>query len=660
LVAPGVGSRKRLSPDEDEDLRIQGQCNRVLRDCWSIWLVAVALLLLQPTSARAFELFGIHLWGEKAEDPNDVVVDPVAYDVDLTLAVDDLDLLDELKRSSLLFTMKNSPPSGRVGLLQRARDDQANIVGKLYEDGRFGAVVRITIDGRGIDGISVTDAVAVNATRAAVNISVDPGPLFTFGNIAVEGMPRAVAAETLAAAGLSPGARASSLVIRRAAQELVIASERQGHPYARIAGQDIVANHAARTVDVKLVITSGPRAVLGTTEVTGADRLDPDFIARQAEIPTGVPYSPDVLEQARKNLARIDALGSAIVKPAERLDGDGSVPIMIEVSERKPRTLGVGAYYSSTDGPGGEFFWLHRNLFGQGEKLRIELEAGRALTSNSFDNFDTYNWSAGFRFDKPGVYGPRVDWLVSGVVLQDDTNPYFRRGGEIATGVSYRWSEALTLEGSLYFDHSYVEDYFSEKHYSILGMPLTATYDTRNDTSGIYAQLRAEPAYVFDESDVFLTGDSELRLYRAFAEDERFVLAARVRVGSIVSADLEDVPAHRRFYAGGAGSVRGYEYLDIGPRVPGYGPTGGLSRVDGSLEARIGVTNTIAIVPFIDGGYVAETSLFGGDEDFRWSAGLGLRYMTAVGPIRLDAAVPIDPRPGDPAFAVYFGIGQSF
>jgi translocation and assembly module TamA len=625
--------------------------------------VAAALALF-PAPAVAFELFGIHLWGERAEDPNDVVVDPVQYDVELTLTVDDQDWLDELKRSSLLFTNKNDLPSGTVGLLQRARDDQANLVGKLYEDGRFGAVVRIMLDGRSIDAISVSDVIAQNDARVAVSIAVDPGPPFTFGNIAVDGMPGSVAAEALAAAGLSQGARASSSVIRRAAQELVIASGRQGHPYAKITGQDILANHATNTVDVTLVLTSGPRAVLGATRVTGADRLDPDFIARQAEMPAGVPYSPDTLEQARRNLARIDALGSAIVSPADSLDPDGSVPIMIDVSERKPRTLGFGAYYSSTDGPGGEIYWLHRNLFGQGEKLRIEMEAGRALTSSSFDNFDTYNWRAGFRFDKPGVYGPRVDWLVTGVVLQDDTNPYFRRGGEIATGLSYRWSDHLTLEGGLYFDHSYVEDFYDAKHYSIMGLPITATYDTRNDrlnpTSGMFGQLRAEPAYVFDQSDVFLTGDSELRLYRALAEDERFVLAARVRVGSIASANLEDVPAHRRFYAGGAGSVRGYEYLDIGPRVPGYGPTGGLSRIEGSLEARISVTETIAIVPFIDGGYVAETSFFGGEEEFRWSAGLGLRYMTAVGPIRLDAAVPIDPRPGDPAFAVYFGIGQSF
>lgn len=645
-------------------MRKQGQYSRVLRGCGSAWPVAFALLLLQPAPVQAFGLFGIHLWGEKTEDPNDVVVDPVAYDVELTLARGDQDLLDELKRSSLLYTMKNSLPSGTVGLLQRARDDQANLVGKLYEDGYFGAVVRISIDGRGIDRISLTDAIAVKDAKAAVSVAVDPGAPFTFGTVDIQGIDGGAMAEALAAAGLTPGARASSPIIRRAAQQLVIASQRQGHPYAKIAGQDIIANHAASTVDVTLVLTSGPRAVLGAAAVTGADRLDRDFIARQADIPPGVPYSPDVLEQARKNLARIDALGSAIVKPAESLDSSGSVPVVIEVSERKPRTLGVGAYYSNTDGPGGELFWLHRNLFGQGEKLRIELEAGRSLTTDSFDNFDTYNWRAGFRFDKPGIHGPRVDWLVSGMVMQDDTNPYFRRGGEIATGLSYRWSDALSLEGSVYFDRSYVEDFDSANYYSILGIPLAATFDTRNDrlnpTSGIYAQLRGEPAYVFDEADVFLTGDSELRLYRAFAEDERFVLAARVRMGSIVSAELENVPAHRRFYAGGAGSVRGYEYLGIGPRVPGYGPTGGLSRVDGSLEARIGVTDTIAIVPFVDGGYVAETSLFGGDEDFRWSAGLGLRYNTAVGPIRLDAAVPIDPRPGDPDFAVYFGIGQSF
>ena len=138
------------------------------------------------------------------------------------------------------------------------------------------------------------------------------------------------------------------------------------------------------------------------------------------------------------------------------------------------------------------------------------------------------------------------------------------------------------------------------------------------------------------------------------------MLAARGLAGSIFGADIVEIPPHHRFYAGGAGSVRGYAYLNVGPRIEGYGATGGLARVEGSFEARIKATETIGLVPFVDVGLVTEDSDFSGDEEFAVGVGLGLRYFTSVGPLRLDLAVPLEPRASDPDFAVYVGIGQAF
>ena len=626
--------------------------------------LAAACTLFTPHPAAAFELFGIHLWGEKKDPLKDVIVDPVSYEPVLALAIDDPKMLRSLERASLLINQKNVPPSGTVGLLQRAKDDQANLVGKLYEDGYFGGLVRIRIGGRLIEDISVMETFADPSGTVPVSISVDPGPVFSFGRIAIRGGPGRIGADDVAATGLLSGAEASSKVIRAGAEALVLAWQREGHPFAKIDGQEVIADHATDKVDVTLSVSPGPEAVIGDVIISGTDQLDPDFVLQQADVPIGERFHPDILERTRKNLARIQALGSAIVSTGDRVDAQGRVPILIEVSERKQRSIGVGGYYSTTDGPGGEFFWQHRNLFGRGETLRLEAEAGREFTSGGYNNFDTYNWRAGFDFLKPGIYGPRVDWTVSGEVLQEDTNPYFRRGGVFETGLSYRYSEQLTLTAGISYDYAHIEDAYGDGDFSTFSAPLTATYDSRNSaidaTSGIYAWLLAEPQYAINTSSPFFTGDAELRLYHALDEDARFVLAARGRVGSILAADIEEIPAHRRFYAGGGGSVRGYEYLGIGPRLEGYGPTGGLSRVEGSLEARIKVTDTIGIVPFVDAGYVAENTIFTGNEEFRWAAGLGLRYYTAVGPIRLDVAIPINPDNGDPNYALYFGIGQSF
>jgi translocation and assembly module TamA len=130
-------------------------------------------------------------------------------------------------------------------------------------------------------------------------------------------------------------------------------------------------------------------------------------------------------------------------------------------------------------------------------------------------------------------------------------------------------------------------------------------------------------------------------------------------LGSIVGAELDEIPANRRFYAGGGGSVRGYRYRTLGPTFLGE-PIGGRSLLEASLEARIKITNTIGIVPFVDAGTAFESSFPDFDEDIRVAAGLGLRYYTSIGPIRLDVAIPVNPGPGDPSYAIYVGIGQAF
>jgi translocation and assembly module TamA len=142
-------------------------------------------------------------------------------------------------------------------------------------------------------------------------------------------------------------------------------------------------------------------------------------------------------------------------------------------------------------------------------------------------------------------------------------------------------------------------------------------------------------------------------------DSNRFVLAGRVAGGSILGAGLSHVPADRRFYAGGGGSVRGYSYQGIGPKDPNDKPTGGLSWFETSAELRIAVTDTIGIVPFVDAGTVSNKQ-FPEFSDLKVGAGVGLRYLTPFGPLRVDAAVPLNREKGDPRFGIYAGIGQSF
>ena len=152
----------------------------------------------------------------------------------------------------------------------------------------------------------------------------------------------------------------------------------------------------------------------------------------------------------------------------------------------------------------------------------------------------------------------------------------------------------------------------------------------------------------------------DLSAYRAVGR--RVVLAARARVGSIPGTALANIAPSRRFYAGGGGSVRGYGYQEIGPRNTAGDPSGGRSLVELSVEARIGtglLDGAVELVPFLDAGTVAESiapTLTG----LRYGAGLGLRYKTGFGPIRLDLGTPLNPRPGDSRITVSVALGQAF
>jgi translocation and assembly module TamA len=140
------------------------------------------------------------------------------------------------------------------------------------------------------------------------------------------------------------------------------------------------------------------------------------------------------------------------------------------------------------------------------------------------------------------------------------------------------------------------------------------------------------------------------------------VLAGRVRAATIQGAAAEDIAPSRRLYGGGGASVRGYGFQGVGPRDMLGNPTGGGSLVEFALEARIETPllgGAIEVVPFIDAGSVGR----GSTPDFaeiRFGAGVGLRYKTSFGPIRIDVAAPLNPTEFDSPVVVYVSLGQAF
>lgn len=612
-------------------------------------------LAAAPQPAAAFELFGIKLWGSSDEEDADVV-DPMTYAVTINVPEDYEDLKKKLEAASVLKSDEDRPVSGSLGLMSKARGDREQLVAALYADARYEGVVEVSIDGRSIDDLP-PDAEFKGPQPVPVVIDVTPGPKFTLGDIRLEGD---AAGLTGADFGLISGGDAGSGAILKAEALIVRALKEDGRPLAEVTDREIVADHNTTTLDVTLTVKAGPVAGYGETTVQGTEQMDPEFTRYMAGLKRGERYSPDEMDDARERLLGMEVFNSVTLREASELDAEGNIPIGINVTERKTRYLGIGGTVSNTEGLGIEGYWGHRNLFGRAEKLRID----GSISGIGSNDIKKLNYNAGIMFEKPGVVGPASKFFTSLKTVYEHPDAYDRFSVKGSAGLSYELDKYQTVSAELSLDYSEITDFEKTRDYLIASVPLQYVHDRRNDplnpTSGFRFLAFVEPSYDALNSTAFVKLRGEGSAYYAPMESSRFVLAARVAGGSILGAGLTDVPADRRFYAGGGGSVRGYSYQGIGPKDPITDkPTGGLSYFETSAELRIAVTDTIGIVPFVDAGTVSH-SQFPEFSDLKVGAGIGLRYLTPFGPLRVDAAVPLNREPGDPRYGIYAGIGQSF
>lgn len=640
---------------KDRRARESGAHRRTLSRALFCALLGSALIAVEGGPAAAFELFGIKLWNSASDKEDAEIVDPLRYSVSIEAPDADKDLREKLEAASALKGDEERPVSGSLGLMTKARSDREQLVAALYANAYYEGIVDITIDGKPLDELP-PDAEFNGPQPVPVVVTIQPGRKFVLGNIRLKGD---AAGLTGADYGLIAGGDASSVAVLKAEARIVRALKEEGRPLAKVTGREIVADHATSTLDVTLTLAAGPVAGYGETTVEGTKAVDRDFTAYMAGLKPGKRYSPEEIDEARERLLALEVFNSVTLKEADKLDAAGNIPIGVQVSERKFRYFGVGGTVSNTEGLGLEGYWGHRNLFGRAEKLRIDGSIS-GIGSNAIGKL---NYNAGILFEKPGVIGPASKFFANLKTVYEHPDAYDRFSTKGGAGISYELTPRQTVSAEVDLDYSKIHDSFGKHTYLIASVPLQYVFDNRdnklNPTKGFRALAYAEPSYDLLNGATFVKLKAEGSAYRALDGSAKFVAAWRVALGSIVGASLQEVPADRRFYAGGGGSVRGYAYQGIGPKAADGQPTGGLSWFETSVEMRYRVTDTIGIVPFVDAGTVS-TKQFPDFADVKVGAGVGLRYITPFGPLRVDAAVPLNRGPGDPRFGIYAGIGQAF
>ncbi|MBJ6132535.1 outer membrane protein assembly factor [Ochrobactrum sp. Q0168] len=637
-------------------------------------LLAAHFSSFTVSPALAFELFGVRLWGEdKKTDPD--IIDPKTYEVEVTTTGDrknadgsEADLKSVVEGASGLVSDADKPASGSAGLLAKARGDYRRILAALYGEGRYGGTISILVDGREANDIP-PDATIPN--NAKVAISVDPGPQFLFSrtaisNIAPPATDKRDVVQSPEDAGFAPGQVARSGTIIKAERLAVEAWRQQGYAKARVTGEEVVADHDGNTVAADVALDPGRKAHYGPVSVVGTARMDPHFVAWMTGLTPDKEYDPDDIEKAKKRLGRMEVFRAMSFEEAETIEPDGSLPMTLNVQERKPRRFGFGAEYSTLDGFGVTGYWMHRNLFGKGENLRFDAKVSGIGGSqdNSF-NPQNYTYLLGGTFKKPGVYTPDTDFVLSLDAKREVLDAYTETSVNAKTGFTQIFSDELS--GALYAKASqghFNDDVFGSRDFTTAGLEGNLLYDSRNNkpdpSSGFYLEGNIQPFYEFHYGNFATRFTAEGRTYYGFGAKDRVILAGRVKVGSIVGASIEDLPPSQLFLAGGGGSVRGYAYRNIGVDAGGGNIVGGRSLLEASGEVRTRITDSIGAVAFVDAGYVGEKSFPDFSEQMRVGAGGGLRYLTGLGPIRLDVAIPLNRRSGDPSYAFYVGIGQAF
>jgi translocation and assembly module TamA len=397
----------------------------------------------------------------------------------------------------------------------------------------------------------------------------------------------------------------------------------------------------------------------GPPEIKGLERLDPVYVENRIRWQREEIYDANKVEETRRALIESGLFSTVQITPVVDPDNPEDVRMAIDATERLHRTVGAGLAYNTSQGFGARAFWENRNLFGYAENLRLSAEAGQQLDA----------FRANFR--RPDFLAVDQDFLATAEAANDIPVAYRSRRAIATAGIERRFDHLVTGGVSFEIEKANVVQLANvipmngTQRYELVGLPaylkLDETDNLLNPTTGYRAQLNVTPAHTFSGSHLtFSTNLVSGSTYWALGPEQRAVLAGKIAFGSVDGASLSQLPSDQRIYAGGGGSVRPYGYLMAGPLAPNNVPIGGRSSLVLNLEARIKITETIGIVPFVDAGSYYESPLPQLSRTPLYGVGLGARYYTAFGPLRLDLATPLRKRPADSPIQVYISLGQAF
>lgn len=553
------------------------------------------------------------------------------------------------QRFDELSTLKQhaNAPANAAQLDRRASEDVDLLTGLLRGEGYYDA--------------RVTSRIEPHGGKPLVTLEAEPGTLYRFAGVTLNGLTEAGAKsdDLRSAFGVKPDDPVNADTIVAGQTNLTRKIGADGFPFAQVGDPEIVVDRATRTATLDMTVKPGGEKRFGKITSPPNKVFDADHMADIARFAPGDPYSDVQIADLRRALIQTGLVSTVDIKPVQATD-PGVVDIAIAVEPAPPHTIAGELGYGTGEGARAEVSWTHRNLFPPEGALTLRgvLGTKEQLGSVVFrrNNFHARDRVLTFQAVASNLLRDAyqaTSFSLSGT-LERQTNIFFQK--------TWTWSLGAELVATDERDVILDTGQPRRRTFFIGALPTSLTYDGSDDllnpTRGFRLGGRVSPE-VSLQGKVFGYARVQVDASTYKSVTPALIVAGRVRLGTIVGAPRDAVAPSRRFYAGGGASVRGYGYQDIGPRDPNNDPVGGRSLTEFSLEARVKAFGNFGVVPFLDGGNIY-TSPLPKFSEFRFGAGLGVRYYSNFGPIRVDVGTPLNPQPGDARVAVYVSLGQAF
>ena len=566
------------------------------------------------------------------------------------------ELTDAFTKSSQISRLADTPPDNLTGLEQRLSVSLKEGRDILNSQGYYSGTVNGWLEPAGS---------GENAGKTRVRVHFAPGPRYSMGRTRVR-EDRPLAAErakpgegsplpaSLADVKLAQGAPAVATDVLAAVDRVLEAYRDNGYPFAKIASTRYVVDHEHQTLEADVLVTTGDFVRMGGLERHGAPTVRDSYVEAMRTWEPGQLWSQSRVEAFQDALRQSGLFQSIEAKPADKPGPGGRRDVVATLASAPERTIGGALKYHSDFGPGLQAYWEHRNLTGRGDLFRVEAPLWA----------DMQEITANYRL--PYFLRDDQSFIAKAGILNENLKAYSLQSAAASAGIerrfSPRWSGSATLSAE---GGSIKEPDTPRREYVMYGLPLGLTYNNTNSpldaTKGARLLLSLAP-YTGEFGGPFsvLRSRADGHLFFPLVGEDTLVLALRGTLGAVAGASASQIPPSVRFYSGGGGSVRGYAYQSLGPRDKDNKPLGGNALTEASTELRWKITPEWGLVGFVDGGTAVDEPLQNPNLDMRWGAGIGVRYYTAIGPVRVDLATPLNPRDDDDMLQFYISIGQSF